>query len=127
LIVAVERDGPAAAVRDWLGQGRPVPAFGHRLYPDGDVRAPALLAAFSLPPAHAALAAEVEQVVGERPNVDFALAALAATHDLPASAPLAIFALGRAVGWLAHALEQAATGTLIRPRAHYVGNGIEAG
>jgi citrate synthase len=127
LIAVVERDGAAAAVRDWLGQGRPIPAFGHKLYPDGDVRAPALLAGFTLPPAYAELATEVEAVVGERPNVDFALAALAAAHDLPAEAPLAIFALGRAVGWLAHGLEQAATGTLIRPRAHYVGDGGNAG
>lgn len=32
-----------------------------------------------------------------------------------------IFTLGRTVGWLAHALEQQATGRLIRPRAHYAG------
>ena len=31
--------------------------------------------------------------------------------------PLALFAIGRCVGWLAHALEQAGSGRMIRPRA----------
>ena len=35
--------------------------------------------------------------------------------------PLALFAIGRCVGWLAHALEQAGSGRMIRPRARYVG------
>ena len=35
--------------------------------------------------------------------------------------PLALFAIGRCVGWLAHALEQAGSGQMIRPRARYVG------
>lgn len=33
----------------------------------------------------------------------------------------ALFALGRSIGWLAHAMEQRDTGRLIRPRAVYVG------
>ena len=37
---------------------------------------------------------------------------------------MTIFTLGRTVGWLAHMLEQAATGTLIRPRARYTGPGV---
>ena len=53
--------------------------------------------------------------------MDFALAALAATYDLPMTATIEIFALARSVGWLAHMLEQAQTGALIRPRARYVG------
>ena len=39
---------------------------------------------------------------------------------LPDAAPLAIFATGRAAGWIAHALEQQRDGRLIRPRASYV-------
>ena len=31
-----------------------------------------------------------------------------------------MFATGRSVGWIAHAFEQRASGTLIRPRAEYV-------
>jgi len=46
---------------------------------------------------------------------------MAATFDLPAEAPFILFALGRCVGWLAHALEQVEARRLIRPRARYVG------
>jgi len=113
--------GPEAAVRHWLAQGRAFPAFGHPLYADGDPRASALLSVLSVPPLYGELATCVERTVGERPNVDFALAVLAAVFDLPAYAPLSLFALGRCAGWLAHALEQAQTGHLIRPRARYVG------
>ena len=113
--------GPEAAVRNWLAQGRVFPAFGHPLYADGDPRASALLSTVSVPPLYAELAAWVEKAVGERPNVDFALAVLASAFDLPAHAPLSLFALARCAGWLAHALEQAQTGHLIRPRTRYVG------
>jgi citrate synthase len=40
---------------------------------------------------------------------------------LPPGAAFVLFALGRTVGWIAHALEQQATGQLIRPRAQYTG------
>ena len=33
----------------------------------------------------------------------------------------ALFVLGRTVGWIAHAIEQASHGALIRPRARYTG------
>jgi citrate synthase len=121
LVATARRDGARAALRDWLAQGRPPPGFGHPLYPDGDPRAFALLAHFEPEEAFAALRAEVEAVAGERPSVDFAIAALADAFDLPPSAPLTIFASARSVGWIAHALEQAASGLLIRPRARYVG------
>lgn len=121
LMINVERDGAEPALRRWLEQGRPVPGFGHPLYPEGDVRAVALLTAFAPPPAYAELAETARALIGEEPNIDFALGAFAAAHELPPDAPLLIFALARSVGWLAHALEQVATGTLIRPRAHYVG------
>ena len=118
--------GAEAATRECLEQGRPLPAFGHPLYPAGDPRAAELLAATGMPARYAALAAVAEPLVGEAPNVDFALAALAETHELPREAPLALFALARATGWLAHALEQAAAGRLIRPRARYVGAPVGA-
>lgn len=102
------------------------PAFGHPLYPDGDIRARALLALFDLPPAYARAQAWALRHASEHPTVDFALAAMAQSQGWPADAPLVLFALGRSVGWLAHALEQAATGSLIRPRARYVGPEPEA-
>jgi citrate synthase len=113
--------GSEAAVREWLAHDRPLAAFGHPLYPHGDARCAALLASIALPPAFASLRAAGEKLLGEAANIDFALAALAAVHKLPADAPLTLFALARTVGWTAHVLEQQATGQLIRPRARYTG------
>ena len=115
-------DAPISnALRDWLDEGRAVPGFGHRLYPHGDIRAEALLGRLSLPPAYTEFRIAAEDLVGEIPNVDFALAALTAVHNLPRTAPMEVFALARCVGWLAHMLEQAETGSIIRPRARYTG------
>jgi citrate synthase len=127
LVAAAGQVGAPAAARSWLAQGRPLPGFGHRLYAGGDPRAPALLAGLALPPAYAAIAEAARALTGEAPNVDFALAAMAEIHRLPPAAPLALFAMARSVGWLAHAMEQAASGTLIRPRARYVGPAAAAG
>jgi citrate synthase len=113
--------GDEAALREWLGEGRLVPGFGHRLYPFGDPRAAELLAAFDLSPGYRALLGAADAVIGDGPNIDFALAALAAAFALPPGAPLTIFALARTVGWLAHMLEQVQSGSIIRPRARYMG------
>jgi citrate synthase len=126
LIELAKDRGPETAVREWLAQGRPFAGFGHPLYPDGDSRATALLDALPVTPLVAELAQSVETAIGERPNVDFALAVLAELLDLPGCAPLTLFALGRCAGWLAHALEQAQTGRLIWPRARYVGPSPDA-
>ena len=121
LIEEAERLGPEAAVRAFIARGDAPAGFGQRPYPDGDPRAVALLAAFEPPEALLALKAAAEDLTGERANIDFALAVLTRTLQLPADAPLSLFALGRSVGWIAHALEQLQTGELIRPRARYVG------
>jgi citrate synthase len=113
--------GTEAAVREWLAHDRPLAAFGHPLYPKGDARCSALLAHVELPPAFTELREVGEKLLGEAVNIDFALAALAVVHKLPAGAPLTLFALSRTVGWTAHVLEQQATGQLIRPRARYTG------
>lgn len=121
LMDAASSQGAEAAIRDRLAQGRPMAGFGHPLYPAGDPRAAALLQRLQVPPGLAEIRDLVEDLVGERPNIDFALAALTETCGLPRQAPLVLFALARSVGWLAHALEQVTTGRLIRPRARYVG------
>jgi citrate synthase len=116
------------ALAERLRRGDPVPGFGHRLYPEGDPRATALLERLSssYPDAPAvalgrAVAEEAQALLGERPTIDFALAVLAATFQSPPGTEVAIFGLGRSVGWVAHALEEYAHERLIRPRASYTG------
>lgn len=111
-----------------LRRGETVPGFGHQLYPDGDPRAEALLAAVAAAYPHSeerrlatAAARAAADLMDERPNVDFALAVLARVLGLPPGAALALFALGRTVGWVGHAIEQYETDRIIRPRARYVG------
>ena len=121
LLDAARQNGANEAVREWLGRGEPLPAFGHPLYPEGDPRAIAIMRHVKLSGMFLAVRIAAEDLTGEPPNVDFALAALADAYALPRQAPFVIFALSRSVGWIAHALEQIAAGQLIRPRARYVG------
>jgi citrate synthase len=121
LIESTRQAGAEKAVREWLAQGRTLPGFGHPLYPDGDVRASAIMAMLPIDGAYRELMAHVAVAVGERPSIDFALALLADTYGLPEEAPFILFAVSRCSGWLAHALEQVAANRLIRPRARYVG------
>src|SRR5690606_6566640 len=107
--------------------------FGHALYPDGDPRAAALLDMLREARGGAKPMRGIEEIIagaaessGQKPNVDFLLAALCHVHDLPAPHALVVFAAGRLTGWLAHAMEQQAMGRLIRPRASYVGAAIDA-
>ncbi|MEK8049764.1 citrate synthase family protein [Ideonella sp. DXS22W] len=95
--------------------------FGHPLYPQGDPRARHLLERLPPHPPVTRLLREVQAQTGWAPTVDFALVALRHALGLPEGAAFALFAIGRTVGWIAHALEQRAQGRLIRPRAAYVG------
>ena len=119
------RSGAGDAVAARLAHGVAAPGFGHPLYPEGDPRARALFATFEASPALAALRSAVADATGERDNIDFAVVALTETLGLPDDAPFALFAVARCAGWLAHAMEQAASGALIRPRARYVGEAPE--
>ncbi len=110
---------PATAVHARLARGDGLPGFGHRLYPAGDPRATALLAALDIAEPERALLDAVASATGQKPTIDVALVLLERRHRLPARSALALFATGRSVGWIAHAMEQAASGQLIRPRAVY--------
>lgn len=110
------------------GNERRLPGFGHPLYPDGDIRARVLfeLMRESFGSSEALAFAEHVAAEGERatdavPNIDFATVTLEWVLGLPEDSALAMFLLGRTVGWIAHAIEQAAHGALIRPRARYTG------
>jgi len=118
---ALAAPDPAAFFVGRLARGEPIWGLHHELYPDGDIRARALREVHE--PAGALLRTidAAEAAGGMRLNVDGALAALAHTLGLSQEAAFAIFALGRATGWIAHAIEQTETGALIRPRARYVG------
>ncbi|GJJ01645.1 citrate synthase [Duganella rhizosphaerae] len=121
LAAAARAHGAEAAVATWRASGRALPGFGHMLYAQGDPRARALMKLLPELQPHTDLAAAAEAQAGELPNIDFALTLLAAAHGLPDDAPFILFALGRCVGWLAHALEQVQARRPIRPRARYIG------
>ena len=113
--------GPREAISRRLVDDRALPGFGHPLYVDGDPRAAALQARFSLPPDLHRLEAAVGAIAGLAPNIDFALIAACEALRLPRDAPFALFAVARCAGWIAHAIEQVQADTLIRPRARYIG------
>ncbi|MCV3207879.1 citrate synthase [Mesorhizobium sp. YC-39] len=115
------RHGADAAIRRWLGHDRPLPAFGHPLYPEGDPRAIALLTAIPVDETLQQLEKAAFAATGTHPNIDFALAALTRSFGLPRDAPFQLFALGRSVGTTAHMVEQIASGSSIRPRGRYEG------
>lgn len=115
-------------LRERLRRGEAVPGFGHPLYGAGDPRARLILDLIDelTPDATStavarSVAYEVRQLAGLRPNVDFALVTLSRQLELPRDGGLILFALGRTMGWIAHALEQYELGQMIRPRARYDG------
>jgi citrate synthase len=127
----VDRYVAARLARTDTVQRTILPGFGHMLYPSGDPRATILLEMLA---EQAATRAERQTLIhidsivraaydatGLAPTVDFALSALERVLALPQGAAFSLFALGRAAGWLAHAMEQIEDGRLIRPRARYVG------
>lgn len=113
-----------AKLAERLRRGETLDGFGHPLYPNGDPRAALLL---DMLPKSAELtfarnlAESVDSVLGEKPNLDLALVAVERVLDLPRGSALALFAIGRTIGWIAHAIEQYAQDAMIRPRARYVG------
>lgn len=105
--------GPARSIASATDVGGSVPGFEHRLYPEGDPRAAALLdlVEAAVPRAPALVAAhDLRAVVWQQsrrlPNVDFALGVLSAAAGWPATAGETIFTVARTAGWIAHALEE---------------------
>ncbi|MGO4351116.1 citrate synthase/methylcitrate synthase [Rhizobium sp. RAF36] len=135
--------GQAENAETWLGnaldKGERLMGFGHRIYRVRDPRADALKNALKpltatgqVDSARVALAEAVEGAAlsilkrrkPDRPldvNVEFYTALLLETLGFPREAFTGVFAIGRTVGWIAHAREQALQGRLIRPRSVYVG------
>ena len=117
-----------AALGARIREGTTIDGFGHPLYPNGDPRADELLAQLRIRYGRSAeltfalkFADEVHSALDLRPSLDFALATVSRVLDLPPRSGVTLFAIGRTIGWLGHAIEQYAAGQLIRPRAKYVG------
>lgn len=114
-----------ARVREQVEAGERFAGFGHALYRQGDPRAGALLTTIEQCTAETFLTRElpeyVAKAVGVQPNVDYALAVLGHVLELPPLAGIGLFAIGRSIGWAAHAREQMREHALIRPRAVYTG------
>ncbi|MFP4514085.1 MAG: citrate synthase family protein [Acidimicrobiales bacterium] len=122
-------DHTGAIVSEHLRHASAVPGFGHPLYPDGDPRAVALLDLVRRSGAagdRLATVDAVHDVMAEdapaEPNVDFGLAALAHVAGFRVGTGEAVFAVARAAGWIAHAIEEyAEAGNRFRARARYLG------
>ncbi len=135
--------GTTADAEQWIGKaldrGERLMGFGHRIYRVRDPRADALKGALrplvqtgQVDPGRVALAEAIEAAAltilrkrkPGRPldvNVEFYTALLLDALGFPREAFTGVFAIGRTVGWIAHAREQALNGRLIRPRSIYVG------
>jgi citrate synthase len=116
---------PEPVIRERVALGERFAGFGHGVYKRGDPRAMSLLNALTRAGAARKFTREVPERIaeatGEFVNIDYALAVLAHSLRLAAGSELTLFAMARAVGWIAHASEQLQYGRLIRPRARYVG------
>jgi citrate synthase len=96
------------------------PSFQHRLYPEGDPRAAAILEDVPLLASDTTILQAIESTMDGKPSIDMALVMLERAYGLPRGAAFTLFAIGRTAGWLAHAIEQRSQAQLIRPRARFV-------
>lgn len=85
----------------------------HPVYPDGDIRAKALMSYVEALPVPIKVRKAFEGLIaaaGQRsthlPNIEFALAVLVHSTQMRPDAGEAIFAIARTAGWIAHALEE---------------------
>lgn len=122
---------------------RKLMGFGHRVYKNGDHRAPILHGLgrgvaerdTKNPGGHAArkwfeLGEQVQRIMLEKkkihPNVDFPCGLTYFTMGIPVAQYTPIFVASRVTGWCAHVMEQHANNRLIRPLSRYVGEGTRS-
>jgi citrate synthase len=111
LVEEAARSNPRQALVSRLKRGDALAGFGHRLYPKGDPRARLLLG--RSPVGQEWTEAGLE-VLGEYPSLDLALVL---ALQLPSGGAFQVFACGRVLGWIAHALEQYGDPKIIRARS----------
>ncbi|MCK6476457.1 MAG: hypothetical protein L6Q35_06465 [Phycisphaerales bacterium] len=130
------------AVDDWMQKAfetkRKLMGFGHRVYKNGDHRAPILHKLGRAvaekdaknPGGHAAvkwfeLGEQVQKIMLEKknihPNVDFPCGMTYFTMGIPVPQYTPIFVASRITGWCAHIIEQHANNRIIRPLSKYTG------
>ncbi len=100
LTEALSARDPGGSASSRLKRGEAVPGFGHHLYPEGDPRSAALFTALAATYPESETLKLVQEVadaasvlMDEKPNLDFALAALRKVLGLPQGATLTLFAL----------------------------------
>ena len=134
---ALDAIGDPRRAADWVrrevASGRRIMGFGHAVYRAPDPRSGLLRSiAADLGGELVERAIEIESEIlatlaelkPDRPlpsNVEFYAGVIMETVGLPRRMFTPTFAVSRTVGWVAHAVEQAAAGKLIRPAARYVG------
>src|ERR1700758_2396173 len=116
---------PEPVIRERVALGERFAGFGHGVYKRGDPRAISLLDALTRAGAARKFTKEVPERIaeatGEFVNIDYALAVLAHSLRLAMGSDLALVAMGRRGGGVGDGGGQMQTGSLIRPRARYVG------
>ncbi len=123
----VDRAAAREHVRDRLRARQSVPGFGHPLYPDGDPRGAAVVAAAAALgggrrfEALEAIRHEMAAAGYPMPSIDFGLATLTAALGWPVGAATWVFGVGRCAGWVAHVVEQRGSEAILRPRARFGG------
>jgi 2-methylcitrate synthase/citrate synthase II len=141
MLSEIRRDiGPindAGKISDWMEHAfatkRKLMGFGHRVYKNGDHRAPILhglgrrlatqkgdsfVRLFELGEIVQKIMLDKKNI---HPNVDFPCGMTYFTMGIPVPQYTPIFVASRITGWAAHIMEQHANNRLIRPIAKYVG------
>jgi citrate synthase len=127
-------------IEQWMenafAEKKKIMGFGHRVYKQGDHRAP-ILRGWGLKIAERKgpdavkwfdIGDRVAQIMLEQknihPNVDFPCGPTYYVMDIPVDQYTPLFVASRITGWCAHIMEQHANNRIIRPLASYTGPGL---
>ena len=122
-VTQVRRHGnPQLVAKTLLGQGLELPGFEKDPEPSEHLRAQNLIEAAPHMGEDLKTILKVgEEMTGRPAGMSLAVALIGRHLDLPREAPLTLYGIGRAAGWLAHAIEQMHAGQAPRARLRYIG------